>query len=78
MYNLPYGHAVELDHGQLATGSQLTILTFLTLVRNNQHWMKSIADHADAQTDVVLCGNKIDLEDARHILRGVFDSMRSL
>ena len=30
-------------------------------------WMKSIAEHADAQADVVLCGNKIDLEDARQV-----------
>ena len=30
-------------------------------------WMKSISEHADAQADVVLCGNKIDLEDARQV-----------
>ena len=26
-------------------------------------WMKSISEHADASADIILCGNKVDLED---------------
>lgn len=30
-------------------------------------WMKAISEHADAAADVVICGNKIDLEDSRQV-----------
>jgi Ras-related protein Rab-1A len=30
-------------------------------------WMKAIKEHADAQADLVLCGNKIDLANDRQV-----------
>ena len=30
-------------------------------------WMKAIKEHADANADIVLCGNKIDLANDRQV-----------